>query len=618
MQGRMSYAAITLLAAAGVTLSAAPAGAASPVRGATLAVGASQSSSATAAPAAARSAGQAGANIPALVGKMTLAEKVGQLFVTYVYGDTATTEDPAYVKQNQSLYGVDNGAQLIAKYHLGGIIYFNWTGSENSPAQIAGLSNGLQQAAMSQPLSIPLEIGTDQEGGIVNRIGAPAAVSPGNMAIGATFAPNDARRMARVSGGQLRAMGLNVDDAPVVDVNTNPENTTDGARSFGDHADVVSGFGAAAVSGYQGAGVAATAKHFPGLGDTSVNTDLGVAVNNENRQQIYARDIPPFRAAIAAGTDMIMAGHVIVPALDPSNLPASLSEPIVTGILRDQLGFNGVVITDSLGAGALANVPADQVMLDAIKAGDDQLLMPQNLAAAEQTVTTAVQDGTISEARLDTSVTRILTLKAHLGLFADPYTTQQAVHAQVGNPGQLATAADVSQHSITMLKDQGGTLPLRPGSGQHVLVTGWGFSSTTTLARDLASHGVTTSVAYTGYGPSSAAINSAVAAAKQSDVVVATTFDAWGDTGQQNLVQDLVATGKPVIVVALDTPYDAAYVTEAPAFLGAYGYQPDTLVAVADTIFGTSPSGRIPVNVPAAGQPAQVLYPYGSGLSYGH
>ena len=598
MPGRMTYAAMTLLAAAGVTLAAAPAGAATPLR--------------------AGSAAQPDPGIGALVSKMTLAEKVGQLFVTYVYGDTASTENPSYVQQNQSLYGVDNGAQLIARYHVGGIIYFNWTGSENSPAQIAGLSNGLQQAAASQPLGIPLEISTDQEGGIVNRIGAPAAVSPGNMAIGATFAPDEAQRMARVSGQQLRAMGLNADDAPVVDVNTNPQNTTDGARSFGDHPAVVSGFGAAAVGGYQAAGVAATAKHFPGLGDTSVNTDLGVAVNNETRQQIYARDIPPFRAAIAAGTGMVMAGHVIVPALDPSNLPASLSEPIVTGILRDQLGFNGVVITDSLGAGALANVPADQVILDAIKAGDDQLLMPQNLASAEQTVMTAVQDGTISEARLDASVTRILALKAHLGLFGNPYTTQQAVKAQVGNPAQLATAAGVAQRSITLLKNQGGTLPLRPGSGKHVLVTGWGFSSTKTLANDLAGHGVSTSVAYTGSGPSSAAIDSAVAAAKQSDVVVATTFDAWGDAGQQTLVQDLVATGKPVIVVALDTPYDAAYVTAAPAFLGAYGYQPDTLTAVADTIFGTSPSGRLPVNVPAAGQSAQVLYPYGSGLSYRH
>lgn len=227
-----------------------------------------------------------------------------------------------------------------------------------------------------------------------------------------------------------------------------------------------------------------------------------------------------------------------------------------------------------------------------------------------------MQDGTISEQRLDASVTRILTLKARLGLFSNPYTTQHAVQAWVGNPGQLATAADVAQRSLTLLKNQGRVLPLRPWSGQHVLVTGWGSSSTATLASNLSDHGVMTSVAYTGSDPGASAINAAVAAAKQSDAVVVTTNDAWGDTGQRTLVKDLAGTGKPVIAVALDTPYDAAYVTAAPTFLGAYGYQPATLTAVANTIFGANPVGRLPVNVPAAGNPSQVLYPYGSGLHY--
>lgn len=615
MSRRVIHTAFTLLAAAGIGLSAASPGAASPAATAVLTSAASPGVSAG----PARQAGTGalpGVNVQAMIGNMTLAEKVGQMFVSYVYGDTATTTDPAYVKQNQSTFGVDNGAQLIAKYNVGGIIYFDWTGSENDPSQTAGLSNGLQQAAMAQPQHIPLEIGTDQEGGRVVRIAAPAAVSPGNMAIGATFAPGDSRRMASVTGQQLRAMGLNADYAPVVDVNTNPTNTTDGTRSFADQAAAVSRLGAAAVRGYQGAGVASTLKHFPGLGDTTVNTDSGIAVNNETRQQVYDRDIPPFRSAVAAGTDMVMAGHVVVPALDPSGQPASLSQPIVTGVLRDQLGFNGVVITDSLGAGALAKIPPAQVILDAINAGDDELLDPPNLANAEQTVITAVQNGTISEQRIDTSVARILTMKARLGLFANPYTTQQAVQDQVGNPGQLATAASVSQHSITLVKNQGGVLPLRPGSGKNVLVTGWGLTSVPALASDLAGHGVTTSVNYTGSNPSAAAINASVAAAKQSDDVVVTTNDLWGDSGQQQLVQNLVATGKPVTVVALDTPYDAAYVTGAPAFLGAYGYQPDTLAAVANTIFGASPVGRLPVNVAAAGQPSQILYPYGYGLSY--
>jgi beta-N-acetylhexosaminidase len=555
------------------------------------------------------------AEVRGVMSRMTLAGKIGQLFVTYVYGPSATTGTPADVQANQALYGVSNGAQLIAKYHVGGIIYFTWSGNLDNPAQIAGLSNGLQQAAMSQPVPVPLEISTDQEGGIVNRIGAPAAISPGNMAIGATFSPGMARQAAAVTGQQLRAMGINVDNAPVVDVNTNPANTTDGTRSFGDDPDAVATFAAASVSGFQHAGISAVAKHFPGLGDTTVNTDLGVAVSNETRQQIFTRDIPPFRAAIQRGAGMVMAGHVIVPALDPSNRPASLSEPIVTGILRRQLGFSGVVITDSLSAGALAGIPADQVILDAIQAGDDQLLMPEDLASAEQTVMTAVQQGTISEQRLDASVARILTMKFRLGLFTNPYTTQDAVQRDVGNPAQLATMARVARRSITLVKNAGGLLPLRPGSGEHVLVTGWGYTSTATLAAGLASHGVSTTRVWTGSAPDPAAIQSAVAAARQSDVVVVTTEDAWGDTGQQQLVKALQGTGKPVIVVALDTPYDAAYTTEAPAFLAAYGFQPDTLTAVANALFGANPLGRLPVTVrnPASGT---VLYPRGWGLHY--
>lgn len=556
------------------------------------------------------------AGVRDVMSRMTLADKVGQLFVTYAYGSSADTRDPADVRANQALYGVDNGAQLVARFHVGGIIYFRWAGNVNNPGQIAGLSNGLQQAAMAQAVPIPLEINTDQEGGIVNRIGPPAAVSPGNMAIGGTFSPGDAEQAAAVTGRQLKAMGLNVDNAPVVDVNTNPANTTDGTRAFGDDPDAVARFAAASVTGFQQAGIGATAKHFPGLGDTTVNTDLGVAVNNETREQIFARDIPPFRAAVQDGIDMVMAGHVIVPALDPSGRPASLSAPIVTGILRDELGFNGVVITDALSAGALVGIPAGQVILDAIQAGDDQLLMPQNLADAEQTVMAAVQDDVISEQRLDISVARILTLKFRLGLFGDPFTTGAAVQQNVGTPTQLATMARVARRSVTLIKNSAGVLPLSPGSGQHVLVTGWGFGSTQTLAADLAGHGVTTSRVWTGSQPGAAAIQAAVSAAQQSDVVVVTTDEAWGDTGQQNLVRALCGTGKPVIVVALGTPYDVAYTAEAPAFLAAYGYQPDSLAAVAGTVFGVNPVGRLPVTVPVAGHPDEVLYPDGYGLHY--
>src|SRR3954451_13939601 len=304
-----------------------------------------------------------------LIAGMSLPTKIGQMFVSYVYGASATTANAADVAANHTAFGadVDNGAAAVTKYHLGGVIYFSWSNNLSNPAQIADLSHGLQQAAMANG-GIPLQISTDQEGGVVNRIGAPLAVSPGNMAIGATFNPVNAFQAARVSGTELRTLGVNVVDAPVVDVNTNPLNSADGPRAFGDRPAGVAAFGAAAVAGYAAAGIGAQAKHFPGLGDTTVNTDNGVAVTDETKAQIEKTHIPPFKAAIAAGATSVMAAHIIAPALDPTNMPASLSKPIVTGILRDRLHFNGVVITDALEAAALRDYTDQQIVLDAVNA----------------------------------------------------------------------------------------------------------------------------------------------------------------------------------------------------------------------------------------------------------
>ncbi len=576
---------------------------------------------ADAAPAAGATRPGLDARVRAVMSRMTLPEKVGQMFVSYAYGDTATTEAPSYVAANHALYGddVDNGAQLVARYHLGGVIYFAWTDSLKSPQQTAALSNGLQSAALSGSPAVPLQISTDQEGGIVTRIGSPGAVSPGNMAIGATGDPGNAGAAASVTGAELRAQGISVDDAPVVDVNTNPKNAADGPRSFGDDPTTVSRFAAAAVAGYQRSGVAAQAKHFPGLGDTTVNTDNGVAITHETRAQIMATDIPPFRAAIRAGVKSIMAAHIVAPALDPSGTPASLSKPIVTGLLRHTLDYNGVVVTDSLGAGALAGIPPDQVALDAVNAGDDELLMPPKLPSAVQAVIGAVQDGTISTARIDRSVFRILRMKFQLGLFDNPYTTSAAVDATVGTPAHLATMARISRRSVTLVKNAAGTLPIAPAPGKHVLVTGWGATSTGTVAADLNAKGLTAQAyynsAYLGANPSRSAIDAAVAAAKQNDVVVVTTYNGWGDVGQQRLVAALLGSGTPVVVAALGGPYDIAYVPDTPTYLAAYGYQRPSLTALVDTLVGANPTGRLPVTVPRA-DGSGPLYPRGFGIGY--
>ncbi|MDF3293662.1 glycoside hydrolase family 3 protein [Streptomyces silvisoli] len=546
-----------------------------------------------------------------LMTRMTLPEKVSQLFVSEVYGATATTTDPVDVAANHRLYGADvgNGAQLLSRYHLGGVIYFSWSDNLNDPRQITALSAGLQHAATAAPGGVPLQISTDQEGGTVNRIGAPLAVSPGNMAIGATFDPAAAYRAASVSGAQLRALGINTDDAPVVDVNTNPLNSADGPRAFGDRTGWTARFAAAAVRGYAASGVGAQAKHFPGLGDTTVNTDNGVAVTHETRAQIMARDVPPFRAAIAAGVPSIMAAHIVAPSLDPSGLPASLSRPIVTGLLRGTLHYDGVVITDALSAAALAGIAPDQVVLDAISAGDDELLMPPDLPGAVHAVLNAVRTGMISTARIDQSVHRILRMKAQLGLLQHRYPA--APRNPFDAPGVMA---GIARRSITLLRDTRRVLPLTAHSGTRVLVTGWGTATTLNLANALAAQGLATDRLWTG-SPDQHAIDTAVAAARAHDVTVVTSYNAWSDSAQQSLVRQLLATGRPIVVASVGGPYDIAYFPTATTYLAAYDYQPVSVTALANTLLGTAPTGKLPVSVRQV-TGGGTLFAFGSGIGY--
>ncbi len=283
------------------------------------------------------------------IDRMTLREKVGQMFVPYVYGESAGTTAPADVSANRTLYGVDNATQLIDKYRPGGIIYFSWSNNVNNPRQIAGLSNGIQRAAMGQPGMIPMLISADQEQGVVVRVDEPATQFPGAMALGATRNTESARTAAAITGRELRAIGINQDFAPVADVNVNPKNPVIGVRSFGSDPSLVSGMVAAQVRGYQqDANISATAKHFPGHGDTAVDSHYGLPVITHNRSKLESVDLPPFRAAIGSGVDAIMSAHIVVPALDDSGRPATLSRPILTGLLRNELGYDGLIVTDAL------------------------------------------------------------------------------------------------------------------------------------------------------------------------------------------------------------------------------------------------------------------------------
>ncbi|MEV5436037.1 glycoside hydrolase family 3 protein [Streptomyces sp. NPDC052682] len=565
-------------------------------------------------------------HLSALISRMTLEEKVGQLFVMRVYGHSATAPDQADIDANRKEIGVRSAAELVAKYRVGGIIYFAWAHNTRDPHQIADLSNGIQKASLDLPRGLPVLISTDQEHGIVARVGEPATLFPGAMAIGAGRSRADARTLGRIAGHELRAMGIRQNYSPVADVNVNPANPVIGVRSFGAGPRAVAALVAAEVAGYQRSGVAATAKHFPGHGDTEVDSHTGFPVITHSRAQWEALDAPPFRAAIAAGIDSIMTAHLMVPALDDSGDPATLSRPILTGILRGELGYDGVVVTDSLGMeGVRTKYGDDRVPVLALKAGVDQLLNPPDLDLAWNAVLKAVHDGELTEARLDESILRILRLKAKLGLFREPYVSHAGVDRAVGTRAHLAAADRIAERTTTLLVNENRLLPLSRRRHPKVLVVGADPASpsgttgppTGVLAGALSGLGFTASALSTGTAPSATAITRAVAAAREVDAVVVLTYNVSATSSQKTLVEQLVATGRPVVAVAVRNPYDVARLPSVPACLATYSWTDVELRAAARVLAGrVAPRGKLPVAVPRADDPAQVLYPIGYGLTY--
>jgi beta-N-acetylhexosaminidase len=568
--------------------------------------------------------------VTALLRHMTLEQKVGQLFVIEVAGRDANTVTDTAKAVNQRLYGVDTPAQAIAKYRPGGVIYYTTRNNDDNigdPAQVATLSNGLQTAALSQPAHIPLQISVDQEGGaLVARFGAPATQMPGNMALGAGRSAADARRSAAVIGTELAAVGVTQDYAPVSDVNVNPNNPVIGIRSIGSDPGLVSELASAQVQGYHAGGIASVAKHFPGHGDTGVDSHFGLPEVTHTLEQIHQIDLPPFEADIAAGVDTIMTAHVVMPAIDPG-VPATMSHKILTGLLRDELGFDGVIVTDALDmAGATATYPPDVAPVQAMLAGADQLLVPPQMGTAYEAVLDAVLSGEISRQRLDESVYRILLHKFRRGLFRDPFVDPASAPLVLGAPQHLADAQAITDRTTTLVNNDVGLLPLASGP-RNVLVAGWGVSTTQTMAAALRTRGATTQVLESGTTPSSSAIDDAVAAAQSADLVVVSTNNAYAvaaSTGQPTaaaaaqtrLVRALLATGKPVVVAAMRNPYDIASFPEAPTVLDTFGYTTHQIESLVRVLFGeVNPVGRLPVAIPRADGTGE-LFPYGHGLGY--
>jgi beta-N-acetylhexosaminidase len=315
-----------------------------------------------------------------------------------------------------------------------------------------------------------------------------------------------------------------------------------------------------------------------------------------------------------------------MPAIDPG-VPATMSHKILTGLLRDELEFDGVIVTDALDmAGATATYPPDVAPVQAMLAGADQLLVPPQMGTAYEAVLDAVLSGEISKQRLDESVYRILLHKFRRGLFRDPFVDPASAPLVLGAPQHLADAQAITDRTTTLVNNDVGLLPLASGP-RNVLVAGWGVSTTQTMAAALRTRGAAAQVLESGTTPSSTAIDDAVASAQSADLVVVSTNNAYAvaaSTGQPTaaaaaqtrLVRALLATGKPVVVAAMRNPYDIASFPEAPTVLDTFGYTTHQIESLVRVLFGeVNPVGRLPVAIPRADGTGE-LFPYGHGLGY--
>jgi beta-N-acetylhexosaminidase len=349
-----------------------------------------------------------------ILAELTVEEKIGQLLMPVMAGSDASQVSEAEAAANQEVFGYSTPAEVVAAYKLGGVIYL----SNNIVAadQVGILSAGLQAAAEADT-GIGLLIAVDQEGGRVSRITDGVTVfPPAALLSGDTDAVREA---GYLTGRQVSVQGINVVLAPVADVTPAAVEGAISNRSYGDDPQVVADMVVAAIDGLQGSGVAAAVKHWPGHGATQVDSHQTLPVLDISRSDWEARDQLPFRAAIDEQVDIVLVGHLAMPGIDPEAGPATTSTVLIQDILRGELGFDGVVMTDALNMGAVSQFDAGEIVVDAVVAGADILLVPPDLPTAHGALMTAAADGTLTAERLDEAVLRVLILKERLGLLPD-------------------------------------------------------------------------------------------------------------------------------------------------------------------------------------------------------
>jgi beta-N-acetylhexosaminidase len=561
--------------------------------------------------------------------RMTVDEKVAQLLVPSVNGVFASTDSASF----------EEWRRLVRERKVGGIHVFG--GSEAFPSVLLNPSYGTggSRSRKSQPLEtaallnrlqresdVPLLVTADFEGGVGFQVEGGTRL-PRAMAMGATRDADLVFRAGELAAREGRSLGVHVNFYPVVDVNNNPRNPIINLRSFGEDPALVSEMARAYVRGAHAGGMLATAKHFPGHGDTAVDTHIDLPTIDQPRSRLDAVELPPFKAAIAEGVDAVMSSHIVLPALDPTpGIPATLSRPILTGLLREELGFDGLVFTDALEMQAIrSHFTSGEAAARAVRAGADLLLVPPDPEAAFRGIRDAVERGEIARDDLDRSVRRILRAKARLGLARQREVDLMAIASELGGRHRARTSLEIASRAITLLKDDRSTLPLTLPSTARVLyvslvdyASGWREGAPArTLVPELRKRFPEATAIEVSDRTSAAELDLVRALGRDAELVIVATFvriAAYSGRidllpAQTALLEDLAASpSRPTVALVFGNPYLGLLAPKVPAVLLTYEFGDATEEAAVRALFGEAPiGGKLPISLPE-------LYAIGHGL----
>ncbi len=536
-----------------------------------------------------------------LLDSLPLRAKVAQLVIPWLAGSYAAFDDSAFVVAQR----------WVDSLQLGGLII-----SVGSPLDVAMKLNRLQERS-----PLPLLVAADLEAGASFRLNG-ATPFPTNMGVAATGSDQDAYEMGRITALEGRAVGIHVAFAPDADVNNNPANPVINTRSFGENPNLVGRLVAATIHGLQDNGMLATAKHFPGHGDTEVDSHLALPVISAGWARLDTLELVPFRAAIQAGVALVMSGHLAMPAIasDPKG-PATLDPAILTGVLRDSLKFEGMVVTDALDMAGVVNAyGAGEAAVRAFLAGSDLLLMPADPAQAVDAMTDAIETGRIPYERLDRSVRRLLWMKRRLGLFSRRTVPLDSIPEVVGSTRFLQTARDVAQRSVVLVADSGGTVDSLRAHPRNIALVTYGEENAGTVGNTLlkqlksAGHNVTIFRLWPASGPAS--FDSVRVIARKTpytlfalSVKVTTAKGTIGLPDPVAKLVDQISMRRRSAVLSLGSPYVGLQVPHLRSYLIAWGANPINEWAAARALAGQAAiTGRLPVSLPPN-------YPLGHGLT---